>query len=97
MVAVFVTLKLPQDAVRLYVLVALGVTLMEPLNATLPIPLSMLTEVALTVFQMSVALPVEVAVSGLAAKLAFIVPAGVSTQTDAWSIAVPASPVACAM
>jgi hypothetical protein len=77
-------------AVRLYMVVAAGLTAIVPLAATVPIPLSILTLVAPTTFQLKVLVCPLLIVDGIAVKLRTV--GGATTVTVAvavvWSSAV---------
>jgi copper(I)-binding protein len=90
-VAVAVAVVPPPVTVMVYVVVCVGDTEREPFSATVPIPLSMLAEVAFVEVQERVEVTPEWMLVGFAERLT--VGAGGVTVTVAVSVAVPPGPV----
>jgi hypothetical protein len=90
-VAVAVAVVPPPVTVMVYVVVCVGDTEREPFSATVPMPLSMLAEVAFVEVQERVEVTPEWMLVGFAERLT--VGAGGVTVTVAVSVAVPPGPV----
>ncbi len=84
-------------AVNVYVVLAVGETLVEPVSATEPMPLLMLQDVALVVVQLRVEIPPDVVLVGFAANESILTLGEEVTVTVTCCITGPPGPFAVSL